>query len=377
MNGPWRVCHAITRLILGGAQENTVSSVLGLRAMREFDVDLVAGPSTGAEGSIEGSLEKAPGALVRIPTLVRPVRPWNDWLAYRGLLKHFRIRQPHIVHTHSGKAGVLGRLAARRAGAPVIIHTIHGPSFGAFQGAAANAIFRSAERLAGGVTDHFVVVAEAMTRQYLSAGIGAPEKYTRIFSGFDLHPFLEARPEPELAAKFGIKSGDFVVGKVARLFELKGHELLLVGDGPHRSKYEALAESLGIAPSVIFAGLVPPGEVPRYIALMDVLAHLSHREGLARALPQALACGRPGISWDCDGAGEICLDGQTGFLLPMGDLDGLIERMVELERNPSLRRRLANTGQQLVRERFSVETMVRSLADLYIRLLREKNVPPA
>jgi glycosyltransferase involved in cell wall biosynthesis len=124
---------------------------------------------------------------------------------------------------------------------------------------------------------------------------------------------------------------------------------------------------------VIFAGLIPPGEVPRYIALMDTLAHLSHREGLARALPQALACGRPVVSWDCDGAGEVCLDGETGFLLPKGDVSGLAQRLLQLERDPGLRSRLANNGRELVRRHFSVETMVQALADLYLRLFELKS----
>ncbi len=393
MNGRWRVSHVITRLILGGAQENTVASVLGLRKIPEFEVDLLAGPTSGAEGSIEGSFAAAPGVLTQVPELIRSVRPWTDWVAYRALVGRFAKHRPHIVHTHSGKAGILGRLAARRTHVPVILHTIHGPSFGPFQGRAANWAFTAAERYAGRVTDHFVVVANAMAKQYLAAGIGSPGLYTRIFSGFELKPFLEARPEPELAAKLGLREGDFVVGKVARLFELKGHEelfaaaaeiirslpqlrLLLVGGGPHRSKYEALAASLGIGHAVRFAGLVPPGDVPRYIALMDVLAHLSHREGLARALPQALACGKPIVSWDCDGAGEICLDGTTGFLLPLGDLPGLIRRLLELERNPPLRARFGEAGREIVRQQFPVENMVQSLADLYIRLLREKKIPP-
>src|SRR5256885_551028 len=122
-----RVTHVITRLIVGGAQENTVSSVLGLQQKPGLKVDLISGPSLGREGSLESWLSDSPGVLQEIPELVRPVHPWKDWLALRRLIKLFGKFRPDIVHTHSGKAGVLGRLAAARAEVPVIVHTIHGP----------------------------------------------------------------------------------------------------------------------------------------------------------------------------------------------------------------------------------------------------------
>lgn len=387
-----RVSHVITRLIVGGAQENTIASVLGLRQRPGFSVDLVSGPTSGPEGSLEPRVRRVPGLLTVIPDLVRPVAPWRDTLAYRRLVHHFRQTRPHVVHTHSGKAGVLGRLAARRARVPLVLHTIHGPSFGSWQGAMGNAVFLRAERAAARVTDHFVVVAHAMTRQYLAAGIGHPRHYTRIFSGFDLQPFLQARRNPALAAGLGIGPDDFVLGKVARLFELKGHDdlfqagpqllrrvpnlkILLVGDGPWRDRFENMAHHSLLRGRVIFTGLVPPEEVTDYVALMDTLVHLSRREGLPRALPQALAAGVPVVAADCDGASEICLDGETGFLVPPGRVNALVNRVGQLADSPELRELLGGQGREFVRRRFSEETMVDELARLYVRLAREKGLP--
>jgi glycosyltransferase involved in cell wall biosynthesis len=384
-----RVTHVITRLIVGGAQENTIASVLGLRARPELQVDLLAGPTTGAEGSLQAVVEQA-GCLTLVPELIRAVRPWTDWLAYRRLANHFRATRPDIVHTHSGKAGILGRLAAHQAGVPIIIHSIHGPSFGPFQGPAANLIFTGAERVAGRVTDHFVVVAEAMARQYLAAGIGQPEHYTRIFSGFELTPFLGAQRDPELARSLGLKAGDFVIGKIARLFELKGHEdvfalapelvrrvpqakFLFVGDGPWRPRFEQMAREAGWADRFIFAGLVPPGEVGRYVGLMDCLVHLSRREGLPRALPQAMAAGKPVVAYDCDGAGEVCREGETGFLIPLGDSATVMTRLTELAAKPELRSQLGATGRAFVRERFSIQRLVDDQHALYLRLTAARN----
>lgn len=376
-----RITHVITRLIVGGAQENTLSSVLGLREKPGLDVQLISGPAIGPEGSLQ-CLD--PHALI-IPHLIRPIHPYQDFLARRELESLFRRTKPDIVHTHSGKAGVLGRLAAARAGVPTIVHTIHGPSFGPFQGAVPNFLFRTAERRAARVTSHFVTVADAMTEQYLAAGIGHREQYTKIFSGFNLTPYFSAQTDRTLRAKLTIGPEDIVIGIIARLFKLKGHDdlfavapevvrrnprikFLLVGDGKWRARFENMARSLGLQKHVVFAGLIRPDEVPRYVGLMDELVHLSLREGLPRALPQALAAGRPVVAYDCDGAKEVCIDGKTGFLLRPGDLNGLIDRLLRLANDTALRERLGKAGREFVSERFSAERMVDDLHALYLKL---------
>ena len=382
-----RVTHVITRLIVGGAQENTVASVLGLRQKAGLEVDLIAGPTRGPEGSLEPALAGCSALLTIVPELVRPLHPWKDARAWQKLTGLFRARQPQLVHTHSGKAGVLGRLAAARAGVPIILHTIHGPSFGSFQGWSANALFRSAERYAARVTTHFVTVAEAMKRQYLAVGIGRPDQYTKIFSGFALEPFLDSTNDLQLRARLGLAPDDIVIGKIARLFKLKGHDdlfaiapalvrkcprvkFLLVGDGPWRGRLESRARSLGLEKHVIFTGLVAPSAVPPIVGVMDFLVHLSLREGLARALPQALAAARPVVAYDADGANEVCLENETGFLVAPGDLPGLSERLLRLAQDPALRQRLGCRGQQFVQERFGVQHMVDDLYQLYLRLQR-------
>jgi len=380
-----RVIHVITRLIVGGAQENTAASVFGLGAKPGLDVTLVAGPALGPEGSLEALFADRPDLLTIVPELVRPILPWKDLLAWQKLTRLFRARRPDIVHTHSGKAGILGRLAAARASVPIIVHTIHGPSFGSFQGLLANSAFRAAELYAARVTSQFVVVAQAMQRQYLAAGIGRPEQYTTILSGFALEPFLRSTNDLELRSGFGLSADDIVIGKIGRLVKLKGHhdllsiapelvrrcprvKLLLVGDGPWRRGLEEQVRLLGLEKHVVFTGLVPPDAIPRLVGIMDILVHLSSREGLPRALPQALAAARPVVAYDCDGAREVCLDNETGSLLPPGDSAGLRDRLLRLVNEPALRQRLGRRGQQFVRERFGVQRMVDDLHQLYLRL---------
>lgn len=378
-----RVVHVITRLIVGGAQENTLATVMGLRRRPGVEVKLISGPTDGPEGSLEPEARAVPGLLEVAPALVRPLHPWKDVLAWCDLVRRFRQEQPDIVHTHSGKAGVVGRLAAQRAGVPLILHTLHGPSFGPFQSAPANAVFRGAERLAGRCTTHFIAVADSLMGQYLAAGIGRPEQYTRIYSGFPLRPFLEARNDLEWRRRWGLQPEDVVVGKIARLFKLKGHEdliraapaivdecpqikFVLVGDGAWRRRWEAEVERRGLARHFLFTGLVSPQEVPRWVGIMDLVVHLSRREGLPRALPQALAAGRPVIAYDCDGAGEVCRHEETGLLLPAGA--DIAPAVLALARDPALRRRLGEAGRAWVRQEFDVELMVERIWQLYQRL---------
>jgi glycosyltransferase involved in cell wall biosynthesis len=383
-----RVTHIITRLVVGGAQENTIATVLGLRQKPDVTVQLISGPTVGPEGSLEPVVTAIPNLLTIVPTLVRPVHPLKDWLALQHLTRLLREQKPDVVHTHSGKAGILGRIAAARAGVPVIIHHIHGPSFGPFQGALANTVFTAAERYAARYTTHFLCSAAAMTQLYLAAGIGRPENYTRVFSGFKLEPFLQAANDLQLRDQLRIPRDAFVIGKVARFFPLKGHDdllkafakilpecprahLLLVGDGILRPQMEREVRERGWSDKVTFTGLVPPEEVARYVGLMDCLAHLSTREALSRALPQALAAGKPVVAYDFDGANEICHDGSTGFIVKQGHENAAAERLLLLARDPQLRAQFGAAGQQYVRENFAVTDMVEKIYALYQKLLSD------
>ena len=385
-----RVTHIITRLVIGGAQENTLATIRGLRAQPGVAVKLIAGPTIGPEGSLEAMarsiFEDQPADFTLIPELVRPVHPLKDWSALHQLEKTLRQQQPDLVHTHSGKAGILGRIAARRAGVPIIIHHIHGPSFGRFQGPLANFAFTAAEKYAARVTDHFFCSAGAMTKLYLAAGIGRPEQFTRIFSGFDLKPFLAATNDLNLRRQLGLDETHFVIGKIGRLFKLKGHadllnafasmlqqvphaRLLFIGHGVLRQELENQIRQLGLADKVIFTGLVPPGEVARHVGIMDCLAHLSYREALSRALPQALAAGKPVVAYNFDGADEVCRENETGYLVRTGDTETASQRLVQLARDPQLCRKLGQAGMAFVRDNFSSEKMVADQYAVYQKLV--------
>ena len=380
-----RVTHIITRLVVGGAQENTLATIAGLRQKPGMEIHLISGPSIGPEGSLENEARSMPGLLRLVPELVRPVHPLKDFIALRKLEAILRHQNPDLVHTHSGKAGILGRLAARRAGVPIIVHHIHGPSFGSFQGVTANFVFTAAERYAARATHHFFCSADAMRRRYLAAGIGNPSRFTRIFSGFDLEPFLRAGNDAALRRRLGLAESHFVIGKLGRLFHLKGHadlitafagvlprlpqaRLLLVGDGLLRNDLENQVKALGLTGKVVFAGLVRPDEVAGYVGIMDCLAHLSYREALSRALPQALAAGKPVVAYDFDGAEEVCRENETGFIVRTGEIGTAAQRLLRLGGDAALCRRLGQTGQSFVKENFSIEKMVNDQYHVYMKL---------
>ncbi len=383
---PLRVLHIITRMIVGGAQENTLLTVEGLNRLNGYQATLLSGVDYGPEGEML-SRARATVPLIVVPELYRRISPVDDAIALTKLRKIIRQGRYHIVHTHSSKAGVLGRIAARLAGTPLIIHTIHGMAFHEYQPWIANRTWKLVEKLAAKVTDHFISVSAAMSRKMIAAGIGNADDHSKIFSGMELDWFLHPRTDPRAVRKeLGIPPDALVVGKIARLFPLKGHDtllgaapivlaerpntrFLLIGDGILRKQLQDRARQLGMIDRFIFAGLVDRLRIPEMISVMDVLVHTSVREGLARALPQALAMGKPCVSLDLDGAPEVIIPGETGFLVRPGDFAGLAKSIMRLLSDSGLRKRMGEAGRRIVDPAFRAETMVREISTLYQRLV--------
>lgn len=382
------ICHVITRMIVGGAQENTLLSCLGqLRAGHR--VVLATGPSPGPEGELLARM-KAPGLEIAVlPELVRELSLWADWKAFFRLRDFFREHRFDVVHTHSSKAGIVGRLAARAAGVPCIVHTIHGQAFHPYEKPWKNAVYKGAERLAARFSDRIFAVAQAMIDQCVAEHIAPAAKYQVVYSGMDISSFTEAQRDPELRRTLGIPETAPVIGTLARLFELKGYDyvlqaaplvlarhpeahFLIVGDGILRGTLEHEAEQLGIRDRFHFAGLVAPPEVPRYIAQMDMLWHLSLREGLPRSVVQALAGGIPALGFRLDGTPEVIFDGETGYCAAPGDFREIAERANILLDDPARARDMGRRGREMVRERFDAPRMSATLLAAYYDILKAK-----
>ncbi len=327
-----RVVHVITRMIIGGAQENTLYNCLDL--VREYgdEVLLITGPSLGPEGQLLEQGRAGGLKIELIDSLRRAIHPVHDWRAFRAIEKTIRDFRPEVVHTHSAKGGFLGRAAAWKLRVPAVVHTVHGAPFHPYQNAVARTAFIMLETWAARRCHHLISVADAMTDLMVAARVAPRSKFTTVYSGMDVEPFRDCNQFREASrSELNIAPDQVVFGKIARLFHLKGHEFLiaaaakvvkqnpkclflLVGDGILRPQFEREIAALGLQSHFRFTGLVPPERIPYFLSAMDALVHTSLREGLARTLPQALIARKPVISYDVDGAREVVLPNETGFL---------------------------------------------------------------
>lgn len=387
-----RVLHIITRMIVGGAQENTRFNCLDLAKLHRDEVILITGPSRGAEGSLlEQSKTRGDNSegfeIIEIPSLIRAIDPLRDQKAYRDLRSRIRRIKPDVVHTHSAKAGLLGRAAAWRERVPCVVHTVHGAPFHPYQNFVSRYFFQRCERWAAKRCHHLISVADAMTDLMVQAKVAPRSKFTTIYSGMDVEPFLHAATLRDATRReLGFSSEHVIFGKIARLFHLKGHEyllsaareaiqtnpnirFLLVGDGILRSELERSIASMGLQQHFVFTGLVSPDRIPAMVGAMDALVHTSLREGLARAIPQALIAGRPVISYDVDGAREVVIHGETGFLLEPKSVTELASSIATLARDSEMRESFGQTGRARFTERFRHQNMTQAIRDLYGRVL--------
>jgi glycosyltransferase involved in cell wall biosynthesis len=377
-----KIVHIITRLIVGGAQENTLLSCEGQHA-RGHEVTLITGPAIGPEGSL---LERARSSGYRVEVINemrRAIHPLRDWKVYRKLICRLREIDPVVVHTHSSKAGIIGRRAAHKAGCRFIVHTIHGLAFTASTNRLVNKVYEKLERDAAPITHRIVCVADAMRDQSLAAHIGRPGQYVTVYSGMDTAPFLSPPvPRAVVRAELGLRDGDVAVGTIARLFDLKGHDDLLnlaprlcakfpqlkflwIGGGSLRAQFEARIAAMNLKDRFILTGLVPPAEIPQLTNAMDILVHPSRREGLARALPQGQLAGCPVITYDIDGNREGLIDGQTGYCLPPFDVSRLRDALAMLLDDPLKRREMGQRGREFAVSRFDTKVMIDGLERVY------------
>ena len=385
------ICHVITRLIVGGAQENTLLTCEGLHA-RGHRVTLISGPTRGPEGSLVERARRGGYEFIELRELIRAVNPWMDARARRYLRMEFAQLKPDVVHTHSSKAGILGRFAARDARVPIVVHTVHGMSFNRTQPWAVRKIFAWLEQKAARRTHALVAVADAMIAQSVAAGICSAGKMQTIYSGMEVEHF-----DPSLCdraavrAQWGIAEADdvIVVGTIARLFRNKGYEQLLpimaaaaqrkprlrfvwIGDGAQRAEYEAELARLGLADRTTLTGLVPPGQIRQLLPGFDILAHTSQWEGLPRTVVQAALMRVPAVAFDIDGTPEVITDGQTGRLVALNDTADFTTALLELAADADTRARMGQAGRAACLERFDWRRMVDDLEALYGRLAEQR-----
>lgn len=370
-----RVLHIITRLDVGGSTENTVISVTRM-PQTEFTSSLISGRTVDPPPRLIEALQTTRVRWFEVPSLVRPVDLPNDLRALWHVLRLVRRLRPDIVHTHSSKAGFIGRFAAKMARVPHILYTPHGHVFHGYFSPFLTRCFIRMERLAARWTDRIITLTDAEADQHLTVGIGRRGQFVTIPSGIDLERVTTVTPRRLIAQ-------GMLVGTVARLVPVKGHLVLLdaipkvlqrcpeaqfvfVGEGEMRPALEEQARRLGLDGRITFAGFRE--DVPAVLAGMDALVLPSLNEGMGRVLVMAMALGKPIVATNVGGVPELLGNGQAGILVPPGDSAAIAEAVSTLLCDPARARALGEAGRRRA-SRYSAEAMVSALAKLYLEVM--------
>jgi glycosyltransferase involved in cell wall biosynthesis len=397
-NGRKTVIHVITQLDRGGSARDTFRTVLGHDRDR-FCVGLAYGrPMACAEseaalfGDDVAELRRGGVMLFEVPSLVREINPLLDARATLALWLLFRRERPDIVHTHTSKAGAVGRVAAWLARIPVIIHTPHGHVFYGYFGRVMSEVIRLVERVLAMLTDRIITLTDRGTQEHVQYRIAGPEKFVTIPSGIMLSKFREIHVDPGAKRReLGLPDDGPIIGTVGRMVPIKGHAWLLkaaprvlaefpqttfifVGDGPLLCQLRQLAEALGISRRVVFLG--ERQDVPECLALCEIFAFPSLNEGMGLALVEAMAMGVPVVATRVGGIPDIVSDGETGMLVPARDEVAIAEALLGLLRNQARRRACGQAAVRSVSERFDIASTVKAVEGLYEVVWHEKH-PPA
>jgi glycosyltransferase involved in cell wall biosynthesis len=374
-----KVFHVITKLELGGAQKVTLMTLERLPRDR-YELGLIAGP----EGILVNWANQIP-ELTRfwIPNLVREVRPIQDSITLLKLWNLFRRERPHIVHTHSSKAGILGRLAARLAGVPIIFHTYHGFGFNDFQPRLIKTFYIWLERTIGKVTNQAVIVSYANAKRAEASGIVPNNDWILCRDAISLEQFMQTGPRRTKLPDWNIPEDRVVVGMVAclkpqkspvdfvevaaRVLKVTGRvHFIMAGDGELRPAVEARIRELGISGYMTLLGWQK--DMPEVYRNLDVVVLTSLWEGLPCVFSEAMAAGIPIVATNVDGAREAIIDRDTGFLHGPHDIDGMAKSVLKLVEDPALRVAMGRRGKSRVTE-FDISTSVAALESAYQKWL--------
>ncbi len=383
-----KVIHVITRFDKGGSAENTYLTLIGL-SRAGYDLVLVSGPSDESQlgererEAVRANLERAERAgirIVRVHCLVRNLRPGGDLSAFLELLRIFRVEKPKIVHTHTSKAGILGRWAAWLCRVPFIVHTPHGHVFWGYFGPLETKLYVTLERITAWITDRIIALTSQERDDHLRFRIAPRDKFVKIHSGVDLSLFdATLHDRMKIRAELDIPSGDLVVGTAGRLTPVKGHMHLIdatakilavrpdttfvfLGDGELKNKLLEQAEALGLAGKVHFPGWRP--DVAAVMSAFDVFALPSLNEGMGRVLVEAMALSKAVVASRTGGITDLVEDDKNGLLVPPGDAGALAAAILRLLNDGEMRAAMGGEGRRRA-ETYSAERMVEKIGKLY------------
>lgn len=354
---------------------------------RFFDSELLCAPG----GPLIQLVRDTNMRVKTLKTLVQPLNPIKDLLALTKMTFFLKHNHYHIVHTHNSKAGFLGRLAAKLAGIPVIVHTVHGFAFHAQEPTWRQILFRTLERLASRWCDKMIFISQPLIDWGLQERVVSENKTVKIYSGIELDRFSPVSEEVKarIREKWGIGQDDSVIGFVSKLWEGKGHlnlidafkqikgeiknaRLVIVGEGYLYEHLVKRVNRLGLKDSVLFTGF--QSDVSKIIATFDVAVLPSHFEGMGRVLLEAMAMEKPVVASRVGGIPDLVQHGINGFLVPPGDVEGLAEALIKTLMDKGLAEKMGKAGRKMITEKFSADHMARSIEKLYCNLLTLKGI---
>jgi glycosyltransferase involved in cell wall biosynthesis len=387
-----RVLRLIARLNMGGPALHVAYLTKGL-ADRGYDTTLLAGSLARGESSMSFVAEGLGVEWHTVPQLHREISPAYDPLTVVRLVKWMRAVRPHILHTHTAKAGAVGRAAAALAGdarPPIIVHTFHGHVLRGYFDPMTTTVFRGLERTLAQTTTRLIAVSPEVRDDLVGLGVAPAEKFSVIRLGIDLDERITQGDGAELRRLFGVGPDEFVVGWIGRMTGIKrvpdvllafrslldrgvAARLCLVGDGPDREAIEERAHELGVARQTLFVGY--QRDVAPYYSFFDALVLPSANEGTPVVAIESLAAGRPVVATRVGGVPDVVEDGADGMLVGVGDPEALAAALERLARDPELRHRLGDQGRVRTTDRYRVERLVADVDALYRELLSEKGLP--
>lgn len=393
-----KIVHVLTRLDKGGSAEDTMVLVLGL-ADAGRDLVLIKGLSAESTMSPEeqravdewlGTAAAKGVRVIELPSLVRRISPGQDLIAFWQLFQFFRRERPQIVHTHTSKAGIVGRLAAFLAGVKIIVHTPHGHVFHGYFSPAVTRIFIIIEQLFAFLTDRIIAVSDRELEEHLAVRVGNRNKIVSIPSAVDLARFIDHHVDiAEQKRTYGIPADHKVVGAIGRLQPIKGHKYLieaaalvialfpktvfvLTGDGELRDELKKQAQDLGIHKNIIFIAWT--SRVAEVLHTFDIFAFPSLNEGLGKVLVEAMAVQKPVVASAVGGILDLVVDGVNGILVPPKDSAQLAKGIIRLLSDKDLAARMGRNGRQHVYPAYDVRVRIKRVAGLYQELLQHKNM---
>ncbi len=389
MRGEVRILNIITRLNIGGASSHTINLTERLNS-NGFRSVLASGVESEREGNMIDLAHRKGIEPPIMSHLRRDVSICRDVAAVVQLYLLIKKHSPHIVHAHTTKAGTLGRIAAWLAGVPVIVFTLHGSYFYGYFSRAKTRMFTCIERLLSLVSDRIIAVSDQERREIIEQKIGTEDKVIKIPLGLELDDLFTCDPKKGiLRSELGIEPGRKLIGIVARLVPIKGHRFfldaarlvlqscpdllfLIIGDGELRQELEEYASSLGIAENIVFLGF--RRDLPTIYADLDIVALSSLNEGLPVSVIEAMAAAKPIVATCVGGVPELLDEGRHGIIVPPSNSEKLANGILEILDNPEMGGRMGELGRKAAMERYTIDTLVENITDLYQQLLEEKGI---